>query len=55
MKDILSTQEIIQRASLEIPNGTKKVISIAIAFNVDILISIENIISKKNRIKNRSR
>ena len=44
MKGILSTKEIIERATLGIPKGMKNIVSIYIAFSVDILIRNENMI-----------
>ena len=43
MADILSTKEIIQRATLGIPKGMEK-ISVSIAFDIDIFISFEIIL-----------
>ena len=37
MTDILNIKEIVQRATLWIPNQIKNAVSISIAFGVDIL------------------
>ena len=49
MTDTSSTKEIIQRATLWIPEGMNNVISISIAFIVDILIRDENTISEEQK------
>ena len=53
MTDILNTKEIIQRATLLISKGMKKIaISIPIAFSIDTLLRNENIISEERKSKN---
>ena len=52
MMDILNIKEIIQLAALCIPKGMKKnAVFISIAFNVNILIRNENIISEQRKTK----
>ena len=52
MTDMWNIKEIIQRETV-IPNGMKHAISIATAFNIDILVrnENENIISEKRKTK----
>ena len=49
--DILSTKELIRHATLWIPKLMEKLISISIAFSVDILIRNKNLASEEHKTK----
>ena len=51
MMDMQSIKEIIQYATLGIPKGMKKSVSISSAFSLDVLIRNEGIISKETENK----
>ena len=51
MTDILSIEEIIQRATLWIPKGIKNCNFYSIAFSINILVRDENIIFEEWRTK----
>ena len=53
MTDILNRKEIIKRVTLGIPKGMNNAVSFFIAFNLDILIKNENIISEECITENR--
>ena len=53
MTDMRSIKAVIQRATLGIPKGMKKTVSISIAFSLDVLIRNENITFEECKTKNR--
>ena len=53
MVDMRSIKEMIQCATLGIPKGIKNVISMSVAFCLDLSIRNENITSEECKPKNR--
>ena len=51
MTDILNIKEKTKRATVGIPKGMKKAVSISIAFSVNVLIRNETIISQQRKTK----
>ena len=51
MTDILSTKEIINRATFGIPKGMEKCNFYFYCFGIDVLIKTENIISEERKNK----